>query len=199
MSQQDAGWMTASGQLQSLNDRLAGRERPVAVGEIVDGLGRAGIGMTLLILSLPALIPIPGPIGLIFGSAVMLVGLQLGLGAQRLLLPSLIRVRELPVQALRTALVKVIPLLSSVEKLMTPRRLLPLTGALGRMALSVPLILMGVAIVLPVPLGNVPPVISLMVFHWASPCATGSQCWQVCSSRWWPCCGSSCCSCLGQR
>lgn len=163
MSQDASSRMTACGQLEALNDRLEARTGTVAVGEIVDCLGRSGIGMTLLILSLPALIPIPGPIGLIFGSAVILVGLQLGLGADRLLLPSVIRSRELPVLAVRTALTKTTPLLRRVERVMKPRRLLPLTGALGRMALGFPLILMGAAIVLPVPLGNILPVISLIV------------------------------------
>ncbi len=153
---------TASGQLMALAHRLRHREGVVPLGEIVDGLGRTGIGMTLLILSLPALIPIPGPFGLVFGSVVALVSLQLMFGARRLLLPAFIRNRELPAAAVRAMVDKGVPLLQRAETYMRPRRLLPLTGITGRMALGLPLMLMGVAVALPVPLGNVPPVASLI-------------------------------------
>jgi hypothetical protein len=92
---------TASAQLMALSRRLKDRDGGVPLGEIVDGLGRTGIGMTLLLLSLPALIPIPGPFGLAFGSIVALVSLQLMLGARRLLLPGFVRARELPASAVR--------------------------------------------------------------------------------------------------
>jgi hypothetical protein len=153
---------TSSGQLIALGRRLEGRSGAIPLGDVVDGLGRTGIGMTLLILSLPALIPIPGPFGLVFGSVVALVSLQLMFGARRLLLPGFIRARELPVSAVRAMVDKGVPLLQRAERYMKPRRLLPLTGIPGRMALGLPLMLMGVAVALPVPLGNVPPVASLI-------------------------------------
>jgi hypothetical protein len=153
---------TASGQLISLAAKLEGRTETIGIGEIVDGLGRTGIGMTLLLLSLPALIPIPGPFGLVFGSVVALVSLQLMLGARRLLLPAFIRDLMLPAATVRAMLAKSIPLLKRAERFLKPRRMLPLTGRMGRMALGLPLALMGVAVALPVPLGNVPPVASLI-------------------------------------
>jgi hypothetical protein len=155
---------TASGQLAALNLRFDGRDGYVFVGEIVDGLGRAGIGMTLLVVALPALIPIPGPIGVIFGTAITLLSLQLIMGARRLVLPHFVRVRGLPVSAVRSAIAKIIPVLRRIEHHMKPRRMLPLTGRIGRMALGLPLLLMGVAIALPAPLGNILPVASLICF-----------------------------------
>jgi hypothetical protein len=146
----------------ALGSRMKDRDGGILLGEIVDGLGRTGIGMTLLILSLPALIPIPGPFGVVFGSVVALVSLQLMLGARRLLLPGFIRSRELPASAVRAMIDKGVPLLQRAESFMKPRRMLPLTGIVGRMALGLPLLLMGVAVALPVPTGNVPPVASLI-------------------------------------
>jgi hypothetical protein len=152
----------ASAQLAALEARIAGREGAISLGEIVDGLGRTGIGMTLLLLSLPALIPIPGPFGLVFGSIVALVSVQLMCGAHRLMLPGVVRARAVPAASVRAMVAKGVPLLRRAERFLKPRRLLPLTGRAGRMAVGLPLALMGVAVALPVPLGNVPPVASLI-------------------------------------
>jgi hypothetical protein len=154
---------TASGQLTALGARIGDREGGVPLGEVVDGLGRTGIGMTIMLLSLPALIPLPGPFGVVFGSVVALVSLQLMLGAKRLMLPAVVRAREIPASAVRAMIAKGVPLLRKAEGWLKPRRLLPLTGKLGRMALGLPLMLMGVAVALPVPTGNVPPVAALVV------------------------------------
>jgi hypothetical protein len=154
---------TASGQLAALGARIDGRDGGISIGEVIDGLGRTGIGMTILLLSLPALIPLPGPFGVVFGSVVVLVSLQLMLGARRLMVPDIIRSRELPASAVRSMVAKGVPLLRKVEHRLRPRRLLPMTGRLGRMALSLPIMLMGVAVALPVPTGNVPPVAALIV------------------------------------
>jgi hypothetical protein len=153
---------TASGQLMALGATLKDRHGGVPIGDVVDGLGRTGIGMTLLLLSLPALIPIPGPFGMMFGTVVAIVSLQLILGARRLILPGFIRQRELPSSAITAMIAKGVPLLQRAERFMRPRRLLPLTGKAGRMALGLPVMLMGVAIALPVPTGNVPPVAALI-------------------------------------
>jgi hypothetical protein len=154
--------MQASGQLQRIGLRLQGREGGVSIGEIVDDLGATGIGMTLLLMSLPALIPIPGPFGVVFGSIVALISLQLMFGAKRLILPGFIRRRELPAASVRAMIDKGVPILKRAERYLRPRRMLPLTSRVGRMALAVPLVVMGVAVALPVPTGNVPPVASLI-------------------------------------
>lgn len=153
---------TTSGQLMALGRKLDGRTDAIALGELVDGLGRTGISMTILILSLPALIPIPGPFGVVFGSVVAFVALQLMLGARRLILPGFVRSRTLPAGAVRAMIDKGVPILRRAERYMKPRRLLPLTGIVGRIALGLPLMLMGIAVALPVPTGNVPPVASLI-------------------------------------
>lgn len=158
----DSDRMNASGQLQRLGRRLDGREGSIQIGEIVDHLGSAGIGMTLLLMSLPALIPIPGPIGVVFGSIVAIISLQLIFGARRLFLPQFVRKRSLPATGVKAMIDKGLPILQRAEGYLKPRRLLPLTGRTGRMALAIPLVMMGVAVALPVPTGNVPPVASLI-------------------------------------
>jgi len=153
----------ASDQLVRLGESLEGESGDIALGEVIDRLGASGIGMTLLLLTLPALIPVPGPFGLVFGSIVAFVSLQVMAGARRLWLPGLIRDRRMPVTTVRTFVNRGAPILQRIEEWFRPRRMLPLTGRFGRMVLGVPLILMGVAVALPVPMGNVPPAASLIM------------------------------------
>ena len=153
----------AASQLASLALRIKERADKISLGEIVDELGHAGIGMVLLLLSLPALVPIPGPVGFVFGLFVALVALQLMVGAKRIVLPDFVRRWRLPAAAVRAFAAKGEPILRAVETWLRPRRLLALTGRSARMALGLPIMLMGLAVALPVPTGNVPPVASLIV------------------------------------
>ncbi len=154
---------TVSGQLNALGRRIEAQGADtVSLGDLVDGLGQAGIGMTILLLTLPALIPVPGPFGMVFGSLIAFVSAQLMFGARRLWLPELVRQRALPTASVVSMVDRGAPLFGRVEHWLKPRRMLPLTGIAGRMAIGVPLLLMGVAVALPVPLGNVPPAASLI-------------------------------------
>jgi hypothetical protein len=152
----------ATRQLQTLYVRVEQREGGIAIGEIVDSLGRAGLGMTLLVLSLPALIPIPGPFGMVFGTIVAIMSAQLMFGARRLILPRVLRVCELPASAVRTLVQKALPILQRAEAMVRERRLLALTGRWGRMGVGAVAMIMGVAVALPVPTGNFLPVASLV-------------------------------------
>ncbi len=89
-------YQSPSEQLRAIGATLEERDAPVSLGKIIDRLGEAGIGMTLIILTVPALIPIPGPFGFFFGTLIALVAFQLMFGAGRLWLPQIIRKRTLP-------------------------------------------------------------------------------------------------------
>ena len=153
----------AAARLASLAIRVRERTDKISLGEIVDELGHAGIGMVLLLLSLPALVPIPGPVGVVFGLLVALVALKLMVGAKRIVLPEFARRWRLPASLVLAFAAKGEPILRAVETWLRPRRLLALTGRTARMALGLPILLMGLAVALPVPTGNVPPVASLIV------------------------------------
>jgi hypothetical protein len=160
--------LMASAKLEMLAARVSYRRAAqnahtrISLGEIVDGLGQTGIGLTLLLLTLPALIPIPGPFGLVFGSILAFVSLQLMFGARRLWLPAWAHRRGMSIAAFDALIARGVPLLRRIETWLTPRRWLPLTGRLGRMALALPLLTMAIALALPIPLGNVPPAASLI-------------------------------------
>lgn len=152
----------ATRQLRTLYVRVEQREGRIAIGEIIDALGRSGLGMTLLVLSLPALIPIPGPFGMVFGSIVAIMSAQLILGGHRLMLPNALRAWEIPASAVRALVQKALPILQRAEAMVKERRMLALTGRWGRMGVGVAAMIMGVAVALPVPTGNFLPVASLV-------------------------------------
>ena len=66
----------ASGVIDDLLAAFADEDR-VSVGDVVDQLGAAGFPMLVLILVLPALIPIPGPYGMVFGTVVAILAIQM--------------------------------------------------------------------------------------------------------------------------
>jgi hypothetical protein len=79
--------------------KTARERRRLTIGDALASTGEASFGFVLLILALPALIPIPGPFGLIFGSAMAIVALQFAIGAGSLWLPAFLRDRRISASA----------------------------------------------------------------------------------------------------
>lgn len=150
----------ATGRLSALADSMEGPH--VTLGEIVDRLGHAGFGLVLLVMTLIILIPIPGPIGMIFGTLIIFMAIQLLTGARRLWVPEVLRRRHLPAAGLRAFIEKTLPWLESAEARLKPRRWIRLSGGSARMALAIPLAGLGAAITLPIPLGNFMPALALI-------------------------------------
>jgi hypothetical protein len=132
------------------------------VGDIADRFGRSGFGFVILLLGMPALIPIPGPFGLVFGTCLALTSLQVLAGAEQLWLPARVRRIEIDGGKLSTAIGHVSGWLRRAERWIVPRRgpswilthLGPVTG--------LPVLLLSVMIALPVPLGNILPCVALI-------------------------------------
>ncbi len=140
------------------------RQERVTLGELFDSLGPEGLGLALLLLTLPTLIPVPGPIGLTFGTLIAFVALQVMAGARALWLPPVLRRRTLPGAALRGVIARALPWLARAEPWLQERRLAALSGRRARIALALPLLLLAVAIMLPIPLGNIAPALALVAF-----------------------------------
>lgn len=138
--------------------------RSHAVGDIADRFGRSGFGFVILLLALPSLIPIPGPFGLVFGSCLALVSLQVLAGAERLWLPQRVRALEVDGGKLRRGIGLAADWLRWTEKWVSPRRgpqwllkhLRPVAG--------LPVLIMALIIAIPIPLGNIVPCMALMFF-----------------------------------
>jgi hypothetical protein len=139
------------------------KRRTVEVGALIDGLGPEGLGLALLVLTLPALIPVPGPLGAVFGTLVLIVACQMLFGARRFWLPQRLRRRRLSQAFVRTLISRALPWIGKVESILREGRLRGFTGRVARTACALPILLMAVAIVLPIPLGNFAPAVALVL------------------------------------
>jgi hypothetical protein len=134
------------------------------LGEVFDRLGSEGFGLALLLLTLPTLIPIPGPVGMTFGTLIALLALQVMVGARALWLPAVLHRRPLPRAALRGVIAWTLPWLTRAERFLEEGRLARLAEGRVRVLLAVPLLLLGIALTLPIPFGNVAPALALIAF-----------------------------------
>jgi hypothetical protein len=153
---------SASRRLASVIEAIEGDH--VRAGDMLDRMGSSSFGFTLLTLTLLVMIPVPGPLGILLGALIGFIALQLMLGSRRLWLPEILRRRNIPAGLLRTTVQKLLPALTWLESFLTPRRWMPLSGRAARVALSLPLLGLGLAIMLPIPLGNFAPALALAVF-----------------------------------
>ena len=140
------------------------RQDRVTLGALFERLGPEGLGLALLLLTLPTLIPVPGPIGMTFGPLIAFVALQVMAGARALWLPAMLRRRTLPGVLLRRVIARAWPGLSRAEQWLQEGRLATLAGRRARMALALPLLMLAAAIMLPIPFGNIAPALALIAF-----------------------------------
>lgn len=150
----------ASQRLSRLAHTIAEQER-VSIGTVICRLGPSSLGLVLLILTIPAIIPIPGPVGMVLGSCLALVALQVIAGSRRVWLPRWLRERGLPTRFVTAAIIKTVPWLERFERRLSPRRWMVLSGRLARPFLGLAILAMAAIITLPIPFGNVLPVIAL--------------------------------------
>ncbi|WP_311273649.1 MULTISPECIES: exopolysaccharide biosynthesis protein [unclassified Rhizobium] len=152
----------ASAALLSIAE-LARARGGLSLGEVMATMGPAGMAFAILILALPALTPVPGPIGIIFGTALAVVAAQIAIGRSTVWLPRFLKDRRLSAKVLELIVRHTAPHVSRVERLVRADRLKVLTGPFAQMLIGLPILMMAVAIALPIPLGNFLPVISLVV------------------------------------
>lgn len=135
----------------------------LTIGEALDAMGESGFGFVMLVLALPALIPVPGPFGLVFGSALAIVALQFAVGIRSLWLPFFLRSRRLPASVFQLLERHARPLVRRTEQAIQPGRFKALTGRALPYCLGLPVFALAVAIALPIPFGNLIPVIAICV------------------------------------
>ena len=148
--------------------RLVGQDleqrKAITLGELLDGLGSAGVGLTILLLALPVMFPVPGPWGTILGGSLAAVSVQLLCGSTRLWFPGWIRRRSLPIETLKAMIERSVPWLQWIEAHMRPDRLKALTGRRAQALMGVPMFSLAIALALPLPLGNFLPLIAFAMF-----------------------------------
>ncbi|MCJ8507041.1 exopolysaccharide biosynthesis protein [Rhizobium lemnae] len=125
--------------------------------------GRLGVAIALLMLAIPAVVPIPNPLGPVFGTCLAFVAVQMLFGRQSLWLPEFIGRRMLPMKVVAAAVNGTRPTILKIEARLRPGRLSKLTGRGARVLLAVPVLFLAVLIALPIPFGNTLPAISIVL------------------------------------
>lgn len=124
-------------------------------------LGADAVWLALLLLGAAALVPSPGvPLGVLSGGAIAVVAARLLFGATEL--PGAIGRRRVPHRPLAGLIAWLVPWIERVESWLRPRlRALSSPGAVRLWALAI--LVQGILIALPIPLGNPLPGIAVGV------------------------------------
>ncbi len=157
---------TASGVIDDLLAAFADHDR-VSVGDVVDQLGATGFPMLVLILVLPALIPIPGPYGMVFGTVVAILAIQMIVGRPRPWLPAAMRRRSIQADLLVKGATRARGWLVTIENLHSPGRFKRLAGRRTTRLAAMVILPLSIMIGLPIPFGNVPPVAAIAMSAFA--------------------------------
>ncbi|MGL4961662.1 MAG: exopolysaccharide biosynthesis protein [Inquilinus sp.] len=157
--------MTARIPTSALLDGLlrdANAER-VALGWLLDGLGNRSFGLVMLLLAL--LGAMPGASAIV-APLLVILAVQMMLGHAGPVFPRRIAERSVPTQALARILGRAVPVLRAIEGFVHPRWPTPF-GATKR-GVGLVVVLLGVLLLAPIPLSNVPPAlaIALLAIAW---------------------------------
>ncbi|WP_296014574.1 exopolysaccharide biosynthesis protein [uncultured Agrobacterium sp.] len=135
----------------------------VSLDDLLDRLGDKAIAFVLLVFAIPAIIPTPGiPAGMIFGTALAILSLQIIFRARRLVLPSILGRLAVSRSIIELTAEKAAPRLEKLERLLKPRGHV-LARFAGQTLLGSVIFLMAVIIALPIPFGNMLPGITVLI------------------------------------
>jgi len=137
-------------------------ERQVAVGEVVDSFGRRAFGALLFVFAAPNLLPLPPGSTTVLGAPLMLLAPQVALGARSPWLPAGVRRRTVSGAELARAFGPLLPWMERVEQVSRPRLIL-LFGAVGDRLIGLVCSLLALVLILPIPLGNMLPALTIAV------------------------------------
>jgi len=128
-------------------------EGPITVGAIRDALGDRSFATLLVFFSSLNLLPLPPGASVVLGIPIVIVAAQMVLGRRTAWLPASLLSRSIPLDSFRSGSARIVPLLQRLERLVRPRYW-PFWRRQGDRVIGVIALILGIAVVLPVPLGN---------------------------------------------
>ncbi|MBN9319945.1 MAG: hypothetical protein BGN86_15265 [Caulobacterales bacterium 68-7] len=132
----------------------------ITVGEIVDLFGRRAFGALLFAFAIPNLLPLPPGSTTILGMPLVLLSPQVLIGINAPWLPRKLDDRRLRRSDLRKGLPRVIKVVEGIEKVSRARWGF-MFGAVGDRMIGLVCTLLALALILPIPLGNLVPAIAV--------------------------------------
>lgn len=156
---------SVSAVLRSVVDGAEGGSLTVA--SIIDAFGERAFGFVLILFSLPNSVPaVPPGVAGVFGTPVLLFGIQMLLGHKRPWLPKSFMRREIPLDKFRRLIDVAEPKLQWLERFCKPR-LTGLFGMIGDRAVGLLAILVAICVLIPFPGTNIPPSAALVIISLA--------------------------------
>ena len=153
---------TASAVLHGLT--LGPPDDKVSFGQMLDALGERGFGLLLMLFAIPNLLPFPGVPGVSFvtGMAILFISVQLILAKDEPAFPDWVSRKSFSRAQLSKFIVKTNPLLRWLEKPIKPR-LSPMVVGAGERMIGVVGVVHALTLALPIPMGNLPQAIALIL------------------------------------
>ena len=134
----------------------------VSVGEIVDRFGTRAFGALLFIFALPNLLPLPPGSSTVLGAPLLLLAPQVALGVDAPWLPRSVDGRRISGADLNKVFGPLLPWVERFEKISRPR-IAVLFSAWGQRLIGVICTLLAFVLILPIPLGNLLPGLTIGV------------------------------------
>lgn len=135
----------------------------LSIGEMVDAFGERGFGAVMLVIAIINALPLPPGATTVLGAPLLLLSAQLAARSDHIWLPRWATKASVDRQAYRSASLKVIRPIRRLEALSRPR-LAFLTSDISEMAIGVVCVLLCLVLVLPIPLGNMAPSLTIAIF-----------------------------------
>ncbi|TVR99720.1 MAG: exopolysaccharide biosynthesis protein [Rhodospirillales bacterium] len=138
-------------------------EGQVTVRDVADWLGGRSYGLVLLVLALPAWIPVlPPGVASIFGIVLVAVAVQMIVGKPVPWLPQAVEQRGIAAHRFRTMVDRAVPWLRRIEQVCRPRLGHPTDGPIVRLV-ALWILVLALAICVPFPMTNSGPALSIAV------------------------------------
>lgn len=134
----------------------------VSLGELIDAFGTHSAALGMIMLSLPNFVPVPG-ISTVVAIPIAFIAFQLMIGKRRPILPGILARRSFERGTFSAAVARGLPHVQSLERMVKPR-----AGALVRgpmiMLVGAVCLMLAFVLMLPIPFGNAPPAIAIILF-----------------------------------
>ncbi len=141
-------------------------EDDMRLGDIVDRFGRRALGSLLFVLAIPNLLPLPPGSSTVLGAPLLLLSPQLALGVHAPWLPKWLEDRTISGADLSRAFNRLLPWVERIEKISRPRMGF-MFGTIGDRAIGVICSVLSFVLILPIPLGNMLPALTIGVLGFA--------------------------------
>lgn len=159
--------LSATSAIRTFSEVIEDLGRPdkprLYLGELVDALGERGFGALMLLLAILNALPLPPGATTVLGAPLLLLSIQLALRREQVWMPRWLMKTFIDRKAYRTASMKAIRPIRRMEALSRPR-LHFLTNDVGEVAIGIVCVLLCIVLVLPIPLGNMAPALTIAMF-----------------------------------